>query len=399
MTTNFPYISADYYSEKFKPRDLILQKETIKKTEAKTYRDEIEFLYIYEGVGKIEINEQLFDVKIGDLLQLMPYHVHRFIMEHDECISLYKVRFSIGLLLLTSTNTSLYLQSIKNIEKTLPISSLSQRSQRQMEFLCEEIYIEKQENHNQELDALHLSLIAFLSYVYQKNQRPLEKIMTQRTFSWSVLQYIQVHHQEHLTIKDVSNKFNVEVDQIKHVLKELTGSSFSTILNQVRVRNAAALMQFDDLSVNQIGKICGYQTEANFYKNFKKLYGVTPLDYRSAPFGESTNTYSSDAWEIAVYLLEHCRDELTLEKVSRILNIPQKQISHLIKETFHLTYKELLNSLRVQIGKTLLHSLSYSIQDVSMLVGFSDATTFSRNFKKIYGITPKKWSTSFEEDG
>lgn len=398
MTTNFPYISADYYSEKFKPRDLILQKETIKKTGVKTYRDEIEFLYIYDGFGKIEINEQLFDVKIGDFLQLMSYHVHRFIMEHDECISLYKVRFSIGLLLLTSTNTSLYLQSIKNIEKTLPISSLSQRSQRQMEFLCEEIYIEKQENHNQELDALHLSLIAFLSYIYQKNQRPLDKIMTQRTFSWSVLQYIQVHHQEQLTIKDVSNKFNVEVDQIKHVLKELTGSSFSTILNQVRVRNAAALMQFDDLSVNQIGKICGYQTEANFYKNFKKLYGVTPLDYRNALIGESTNTYSSDAWEIAVYLLEHCRDELTLEKVSRILNIPQKQISHLIKETFHLTYKELLNTLRVQIGKTLLRSLNYSIQDVSMLVGFSDATTFSRNFKKIYGITPKKWSTSFEED-
>lgn len=43
MTENFPYTSVDYFSQKFKPADLSIRKETIAKSETKHYRNEIEF--------------------------------------------------------------------------------------------------------------------------------------------------------------------------------------------------------------------------------------------------------------------------------------------------------------------------------------------------------------------
>lgn len=60
MTENFPYTSVDYFSQKFKPADLSIRKETIAKSETKHYRNEIEFLIILSGAAAIEINNTSF---------------------------------------------------------------------------------------------------------------------------------------------------------------------------------------------------------------------------------------------------------------------------------------------------------------------------------------------------
>ncbi|WP_414839199.1 AraC family transcriptional regulator [Carnobacterium sp. TMP28] len=390
MVENFPYASVDYFSKKFKPTDLSIQKEKIRKSEARHYRDEIEFLVILTGSGEIEINHTTFSVVQGDFIQLMPYHVTRLLISEKSPIELYRIRFSIGLLLLISTDKTRYLNAIKNIDKSIPIASLDEKARRQVEFLCESVYAEKQTT-NENLDVLHISLVSYLSYFANKNQQvSLKEKSLERDSTWKTLEYIQIHHQEQVTLQMISKELAVDEQQIKNKLKELTGVSFYSLLNQVRIRNAVALFQFDDLSINQIGKICGYQTEAYFYKNFKNTMGVTPLNYRKGVTGESSLGNSYDAWEIAIYILENCRKGLSLDEVALIMNVSKKKLNHLLSTTFNVTFKELLTHFRVQIGKTFLVSLNLPVQEVAILVGFSDATTFIRNFKAVYGVTPKQ---------
>ena len=91
-----------------------------------------------------------------------------------------------------------------------------------------------------------------------------------------------------------------------------------------------------------------------------------------------------------MYVLENCREELSLDGVASQMNVSKKKLNQLLSTTFNRTFKELLNQFRVQIGKTFLVSLGLPVQEIAVLVGFSDASTFIRNFKTIYGITPKQ---------
>lgn len=390
IANNFPYTSVDYFSQKFKPTDLSIQKETIAKSEKTHYRDEIEFLIILAGTATIKINHTSFQISQGDFIQLMPYHVNQLIISEKQPIKLYRIRFSIGLLLLISTDKTRYLKAIKNLDRSLPITSLDEEARKKIEFLCESVYQEKQLT-NGNMEALHISLVAYLSYFSQKSQQSTthEKGF-QRNSTWKLLEYIQIHHQERLTLQLVSKALDINESLINERLRELTGVSFYQLLNQVRIRNAAALFQFDDLSINQISKICGYETEAYFYKTFKELIGSTPLDYREKLINKSYTGKSYDAWESAIYILENCRKELTLEETASAMSVSEKKLNQLLYSTFHVTFKELLNQFRVQIGRTFLVALNLPVQEVAVLVGFADSTTFIRNFKSIYDVTPKQ---------
>ena len=386
---NYPYTAGDYISHKFKPTELLIEKETIYFSETMHFKDEIEFIIILDGTGEIEINHCTSLIEKGMLIQLMPYHVNRIIIPLNQSIKLYRIRFSIGLFLLINIDKSKYLEIIEKIDQISPILVLDSESFMEVCMLCKIVCKEKQ-NYNQYMGALHVSLISFLSYYYQKNKFRQEPVSLDRSISWKLLEYIHFHHQEQITIFSVSDKFKINSEKLQDYLKQLTGFSFTQLLNQVRIRNAAALLQFDDLSINQIGKICGYQTDAYFYKSFKNIQGITPLQYRlkidsHLPYGNS-----DDSWEIAIYLLEHCREELYLDDVANALHISKKKINSLLKDTFQKTFQELLNLFRVQIGKTFLLSFQFPVQEVALLVGFTDANSFIRNFKKVYAITPKQ---------
>lgn len=390
MPDNFPYTSVDYFSQKFKPTDLSIQKETLYKSESNHYRDEIEFLIILTGKAEIMINNTIFPIAEGDFIQLMPYHVNKLLIHKKEPLQLFRIRFSIGLLLLISTNKTRYLNAIENLDKSIPVISLDAQAKKQVEFLCETVYAEKQ-LMNRDMEALHISLVAYLSYFSHRTQQLTRKEQkVQRNSTWELLEYIQIHHQEKLTLPIISEEFGIEEQQINRQLAELTGARFYQLLNQVRIRNAVALLQFEDLSANQIGKICGYETDAYFYKTFKAMMGANPLEYREKFIGKSSYGKSLDAWEVAIYVLENCRQELTLATVASTMNLSPKKLNHLLHTAFNVTFKGLLNQFRVQIGRTFLISLGRSVQDVAFLVGFNDSTTFIRNFVSVYGITPKQ---------
>ncbi|MGX6978876.1 helix-turn-helix domain-containing protein [Vagococcus elongatus] len=385
---NFPYISSDYFSEKFKPKELRLTKETMSRSSQKVFRDEIEFIYILSGAGRIEINDLSIAVTAGDFIQLMPYHVHRFLLKPKEKIQFYRIRFSIGLLLLVSTNQRNYLRSIKKIDNAIPIVSLKSRYRKQIEFLCGELDEEFKLSADTH-EPLNLALISFISYIYSRHQNELDKKSVTDNLSWIVLQYLHLHHQEQLTPEKLGKALGISRQEVSKHLKSLTGMSFKQLLNQVRIRNAAALTQFHELSLNQIAQISGFQSEANFYKTFKHVQGVTPQEYRVS--GMSTEEVSADIWELACYLLENCRQPLTITTAAGDLHFTEKKIQSLLKNQFQTTFKQFLNALRVQVGRNLLITLDKSINEIALLVGFQDALSFSRNFQRVYGKTPRDY--------
>ena len=54
------------------------------------------------------------------------------------------------------------------------------------------------------------------------------------------------------------------------------------ILRQIRMRHAAALLEADTLSIDQIAGACGYASRSSFFRAFQKSIGYEPSQFRAA---------------------------------------------------------------------------------------------------------------------
>jgi AraC-like DNA-binding protein len=64
------------------------------------------------------------------------------------------------------------------------------------------------------------------------------------------------------------------------IFKESSKVSVHEYINRKRLDKAVFYLCNQDLSIQEIIEIIGYENETNFYRLFKKFYGVTPNEYR-----------------------------------------------------------------------------------------------------------------------
>ncbi len=96
----------------------------------------------------------------------------------------------------------------------------------------------------------------------------------------SILEYIQTHYFEEITIEKLCDKFLVNRNKVCKSIKTETGMTFSEILNVVRLSHARELLENGRMSVGQIAEKVGYSSLRYFSDVFKKDMGISPSDYR-----------------------------------------------------------------------------------------------------------------------
>ena len=86
------------------------------------------------------------------------------------------------------------------------------------------------------------------------------------------------------SIARCAKQLNISESYFQLIYKKLFGVSFQQDLILMRVTRARFNLSTSNLSLSQIAELCGYNNEVHFYRQFKKLTGVTPAYYRKHPF-------------------------------------------------------------------------------------------------------------------
>lgn len=95
-----------------------------------------------------------------------------------------------------------------------------------------------------------------------------------------VVQYIQEHYSEQMTLEIMSEKFFINASYLSRAFKIQFGENFIDYVNKVRIEKACRLMSNPVLKNYEISEMVGYENTNYFSKLFKKLTGLSPTEYR-----------------------------------------------------------------------------------------------------------------------
>lgn len=100
-----------------------------------------------------------------------------------------------------------------------------------------------------------------------------------------VERYVLDHLDKELSLKQLAIQFNYNNTHLGRLFKEETGEYFSDYLNKARIEKAKALLIDSLHKAGEISKLVGFSDANYFYKKFKELTNMSPIEYRNSKQG------------------------------------------------------------------------------------------------------------------
>ncbi|MDD7218909.1 MAG: AraC family transcriptional regulator [Clostridia bacterium] len=107
-------------------------------------------------------------------------------------------------------------------------------------------------------------------------------------------------------------------------------------------------------------------------------------------------TNSAPYNKILFYLEEHIRESLTIEDICHDNLIGRSKLQKLFREQSHCGVIELFSQMKIELAKQLIRENEMNFTQISEFLGYSSIHYFSRQFKKISGMTPSEYASSIK---
>ena len=91
---------------------------------------------------------------------------------------------------------------------------------------------------------------------------------------------------QHIPIRQIAERFSVSETSLKNYFRGVYGQNISNWLREIRMNEAAKLLSDTKHPVAEISEQVGYSNQGKFAANFKKQFGLSPLEYRRSKFLE-----------------------------------------------------------------------------------------------------------------
>ncbi len=108
---------------------------------------------------------------------------------------------------------------------------------------------------------------------YQSNKYETERLNL-------VYSYTMANYSQPITLEQIAAISNLTTTSFCRYFKLMTNKTYYDFLTEIRISHACHFLIEDKMSVDQIADRCGFYNISNFYRQFKKVIGTTPLTYK-----------------------------------------------------------------------------------------------------------------------
>jgi AraC-like DNA-binding protein len=143
------------------------------------------------------------------------------------------------------------------------------------------------------LEALHGSerVICFLELLQRMSQIPPEAELSSISYGHSlsgldssrmetITQYVRARTHEAVSQSEAARLAGMSVASFRRFFLRTTHRTFPRFVNELRISEACRQLVSTDLTVTEILYRCGYGNQANFYRRFRQILGISPEQYR-----------------------------------------------------------------------------------------------------------------------
>ena len=124
------------------------------------------------------------------------------------------------------------------------------------------------------LFAQHLSILS--------NQLVVRREKDETTNMTRARQFIEEHQAEPLSLGRIAQVANISRHYFCKMFKKATGMNFIDYLSRVRVEKSKTLLLNPNSRVSEVAFACGFQSMTNFNREFKRIVGLSPTQFREA---------------------------------------------------------------------------------------------------------------------
>lgn len=136
------------------------------------------------------------------------------------------------------------------------------------------------------IECVHGMLLSLFINIARMNHKSSSKVRRQSSGVSQMtvaLHYIGEHYAEDLTIGELAGVSHMSETNFRRVFQKVMNMTPSDYLNSVRVQMACEHMRKYTDSMELVAEKCGFQSMSTFNRNFKKILGITPYQWKIHP--------------------------------------------------------------------------------------------------------------------
>lgn len=92
--------------------------------------------------------------------------------------------------------------------------------------------------------------------------------------------YVREHYTEKITLDSLADKFLLSKYHLSREFKKCFGETLVQYITALRINHAKHLLRFTQMGMSDVSEACGYCDQNYFTRQFSKIEGCTPSEYR-----------------------------------------------------------------------------------------------------------------------
>lgn len=251
------------------------------------WHEELQFTMVLEGTVKMRVNTEEYKIRKGEAIYINRnlLHVTTDLTDDGKYISLNFPDKLLGFFPGSRMEQSDVLPfTVNYLFSAVTFKEDVEWQKRILQMLQEtiELLTGKKQKGKEYLISMNLTYIWYLliSNVRKDIKIPSKSYVKKQQRIQSMLSYIHENYMNDIKLEEIAERASISVGECCRCFQQLVGASPNKYLVSYRVARSMELLNTTDLSVTEITFAVGFNNFSYFIKYFKKLEGMTPMEYR-----------------------------------------------------------------------------------------------------------------------
>ncbi len=158
-----------------------------------------------------------------------------------------------------------------------------------MEHILKEFNL-KPFGYDETIRAYALLLVTMLvrGYFETIDENISDHFENNKQFILHCIEYMENNFTEEISLEEIARRSAMSKSCFCRIFSNVTGYTFNSYLNKLRIQKAEEYIK-QGYKITAVYGLCGYNDFSTFYRNFKKIKGVSPQTYKMQCNGTQEN--------------------------------------------------------------------------------------------------------------